>query len=113
MSVHTLESGEKIFVIHRPLFPGDPRRHFFGSVEACEGDLARVTGRSFALDPRSNTFSPRDRSRTRVIPLATAGVMVNILPLEVNIDQIKYSSIAGGQLRITDGSDWHLDINPV
>lgn len=113
MSMHILESGEKVFVIHRPLYAGDTRRHFFGSVEACEGHLARITGRSFALDVRTNTFSPRDRPRTRVIPLATAGVMVNVLPPEVNINQIKYSSIAGGQLRISDGSDWHLDINPV
>ena len=106
-----LKPGEKVFVIHRQMVTGDARRHFFGVVEACVGDLARVTGRVFSLDSRTNQFVPRDLPRTRIIPLGSGGVIVNILPGTVNIEKIGYSSVQGGQLHITDGTKWHLDIN--
>lgn len=106
-----LKPGEKVFVIHRQMVPGDARRHFFGVVEACVGDLARVTGRVFSLDSRTNQFVPRDLPRTRIIPLGSGGVIVNILPNSVNVEKIAYNSVQGGQLHITDGAKWHLDIN--
>lgn len=112
MSDSIIQSGEKVFVIHRQQFSGDSRRHFFGVVDSSSGLLARVTGRVFGVDSRTNQFVPRDRSRTRIIPLNSSGIIVNVIPPEVDIDQIKYSSIAGGQLHITDGSSWHLDLNP-
>lgn len=39
-----LSVGEKIHVIRRQLFEGDTRHHFVGTVEACDGYLARVKG---------------------------------------------------------------------
>jgi hypothetical protein len=107
-----LKRGEKIFVIHRQLLPTDCRRHFFGVVEECVGDLARVTGRVFSLDSRTNRFVPRDLPRTRIIPLGSGGVIINVLPISVNIDKITYTAVQGGQLHITDGTKWHLDITP-
>ena len=112
MNDNMLQPGERIFVLHRQLFQGDSRRHFFGVVDACVGSLARVTGRAFSLDSRTNQFAPRDIVRTRIIPLSSDGIVVNVIPPGVNIDQIRYSSVSGGQLRITDGSAWHMDINP-
>ena len=112
MSSTILKPGEKIFVIHRQLIPGDTRRHFFGVIEECAGDLARATGRVFSLDSRTNQFASRDLPRTRIIPLNSGGVIVNIIPTTVDIDKIKYSAVQGGQLHITDGTKWHLDINP-
>jgi len=111
---HTiLQSGERVFVLHRPIVSGETRRHFFGVVDDCHGTLARVTGRLFSLDSKLNQFVSRDLPRTRIIPLGSAAVVVNVLPASVNIDQITYSSGPGGKLHITDGSMWHLDINPV
>lgn len=112
MSSTILKPGEKIFVIHRQIAQGDARRHFFGVVDECDGVLARVTGRVFSLDSRTNQFTSRDLPRTRIIPLSSSGVIINILPTTVDIDKIKYSSVAGGQLHITDGTKWHLDISP-
>ncbi len=112
MNSTILKSGEKIFVIHRQIVQGDTRRHFFGVVEECDGALARVTGRIFSLDSRTNQFTSRDMPRTRIIPLSSSGVIVNILPTTVDIDKIKYCGVLGGQLHITDGTNWHLDISP-
>ena len=112
MSSPILKTGEKVFVIHRQIIQGETRRHFFGVVDECDGSLARVTGRVFSLDSRTNQFTSRDLPRTRIVPLNSAGIIINILPTAVDIDKIKYSSVAGGQLHITDGTKWHLDINP-
>ena len=111
-----LRSGEKVFVLHRAV-PGETRRHFFGVVDDCNGILARVTGRVFSVDNKLNQFTSRDLPRTRIIPLGSSGVIVNILPSTVNIDTITYDynfdTRVGGKLHITDGSAWHLDINPI
>jgi hypothetical protein len=112
MSSTILRPGEKIFVIHRQLISGDSRRHFFGVVEECVGDMARATGRVFSLDSRTNQFASRDLPRTRIIPLNSGAVIVNILPTTVDVDKIKYSTVQAGQLHITDGTKWHLDISP-
>jgi len=109
MSNTILKFGEKIFVIH---LQGDTRRHFFGVVEECNGVLARVTGRVFSPDGHNKEFRSRDQPRTRIIPLSSSGVIVNILPTTVDLDKIKYTAVQGGKLHITDGTAWHLDISP-
>jgi hypothetical protein len=105
-----INPGEKIHVIHRQSFEGDARRHFVGVVEACEGALARVAGYLFALDIKTNQFVRRDSLRTRIVPLDSSGVIVNVLPEQVKIDKITYKYRPGGDILVTDGSDWHLDL---
>ena len=105
-----LTNGEKIHVIHRQLYDGDAKRHFVGVVEACEGSLARVNGYLFAMDVKSNLFVKRESLRTRIIPLDSAGVIVNVLPAQVQLDKISYKYRQGGDILVTDGSDWHLDL---
>jgi hypothetical protein len=85
-----LKPGDKIHVIHRQLFDGDARRHFVGTVEVCEGALARVQGYVYAMDTK-NQFVKRDSLRTRIIPLMAAAVIVNLLPEQVEIDKIAYT----------------------
>jgi hypothetical protein len=105
-----LKPGEKIHVIHRQLYDGDARRHFVGVVETCQGTLARVIGYLFAMDVKSNRFVKRNSLRTRIIPLDSAGVIVNILPDTVKIEKITYTYRSGGDTLVTDGSQWHLDL---
>lgn len=106
-----LNPGEKVHVIHRQLYDGDARRHFVGVVESCEGTLARVSGHLFANDPRLNQFVKRDSLRTRIIPLDSAGVIINILPPHVQIEKIIYKAKPPAGFVVTDGSDWHLDLS--
>lgn len=103
-----INSGEYVHVIHRQLFPDDAQRHFVGTVESHEGTIIRVKGYLFARSG-NNQFVRRDQMRTRLISLDDA-VIVNILPARVKIDQISYTHRPNGDIYVTDGSDWHLDI---
>ena len=105
-----LKTGEKILIIHRQLFDGDARRHFVGTVEMCDGTLARVNGYLFALETKLNQFVKRDTLRTRIIPLDCGSVIVNVLPEQVQIEKVTYKHRTGGDILVSDGGDWHLDI---
>jgi hypothetical protein len=103
-----INTGEYVHIIHRPLFPDDAQRHFVGTVESHEGTIIRVKGYLFALSS-NNQFVRREQLRTRLISL-NDGVIVNVLPARVRIDQISYTHRPNGDIHVTDGSDWHLDI---
>jgi hypothetical protein len=56
------------------------------------------------------TDSPtKPEKRSRIISLHAGNVVVNVLPSTVDLDQVRYES-KGRNLRVTDGSDWHLDM---
>jgi hypothetical protein len=103
-----INTGEYVHIIHRQLFPDDAQRHFVGTVESHEGTIIRVKGYLFALSS-NNQFVRREQLRTRLISL-NDGVIVNVLPARVRIDQISYTHRPNGDIHVTDGSDWHLDI---
>jgi hypothetical protein len=103
-----INTGEYVHIIHRQLFPDDAQRHFVGTVEIHEGTIIRVKGYLFALSS-NNQFVRREQLRTRLISLNDA-VIVNTLPARVRIDQISYTHRPNGDIHVTDGSDWHLDI---
>lgn len=103
-----INSGEYIHIIHRQLFPEDAKRHFVGTIESHEGSIIRVKGYLFALSS-DHRFVRREQLRTRLVSLNDA-VIVNILPSRVRIDQISYTYQPNGDILVTDGSDWHLDI---
>lgn len=105
-----LNLGEKIHVIHRQLFAGDVKRHFIGRIEGTEGPLVRVQGYLFAMDTKLNQFARRDTLRTRIISLDSGSVIVNVLPEQVEIKNVSYDYRSGGDIVVTDGGDWHLDI---
>lgn len=104
-----LKSGDKIHVVHRQLFEKDARRHFIGVVDACEGSLVRAAGFLYAADRKSNKFKPHQPVRTRIISL-DSGVIVNVLPDNVRIDQIKYEYPTTGEVTVTDGT-WSMDLS--
>jgi hypothetical protein len=104
-----LNTGEYIHIIHRQLFPGDARRHFVGTVEGHEGPLVRVEGYLFAMDSTQSQFVRREELRTRIVSLNDTGT-VNILPAHVQIDEITYTHRPNGDILVTDGTDWRLNI---
>ena len=80
-----------------------------GTVESHEGPLVRVKGYLFAMDSTHSQFVKREPQRTRVISLNDA-VILNILPAHVQIDQITYTHRPNGDVLVTDGTDWQLNI---
>ena len=107
-----LAAGEKVHIIHRQSFDGDTRRHFVGTVEACDGNLAKVNGYLFAMDKKSNLFVKHDPElRTRIIALSSGMLIINVLPPHVDIGKINYKHSAMDHIVVSDGSDWQLDLS--
>ena len=104
-----LNTGEYVHIIHRQFFQSDAQRHFVGTVEGHEGNLIRVKGYLFAMDSSRKQFVRREQLRTRIVALSDA-VIVNVLPSHVKMDQITYTHRPNGDVHVTDGTDWNLDI---
>jgi hypothetical protein len=105
-----LQPGEKIHVIHRRFFEKEPHRHFIGVVEACADGAARVVGHVWTVDRVKYVFVKRPEKRTRVISLVSGDLLINVLPPSVDLDRIVYKQ-EKKSVRVTDGSDWHLDLS--
>jgi hypothetical protein len=106
-----LTAGEKIHVITRRLFDTDLRRHFAGVVEAGTGGVARVKGYAFIFDDWADDFKRRPEERIRLFSLIDAGLIINILPDETEISELKYKISHEGHRVVTDGKDFSLDVS--
>lgn len=105
-----LLKGEKIHVVHRRLFDHDIRKHFIGEVEDYENGIVRVVGHVWVIeDVKENIFRKKPEPRTRIISLSSGEVFVNVLPPQIELENIRYEG-AGHNVRVTDGSGWFLDI---
>ncbi len=102
--------GEAIHVIERRLFPGDVRRHFVGELEACTERTLRVKGYLFVYDSGASAFSRKPELRTRLIALDNR-VIINLLPEGLSVEDIGYTHDAQGNLTLTDGAGFELDIS--
>lgn len=105
-----VEPGEAVHVIERRLFPGDVRRHFVGEIEACTDRALRVRGYLYVYDSGASAFSRKHELRTRLIPLDNR-VIVNVLPGQVSLEEVRYTRDAEGNLTLTDGANFELDIS--
>lgn len=105
-----LKKGEKIHVIHRRHFEKDHHRHFIGVVESYESGVARVTGHVYTVDPVKFAYIRRPEVRTRLIAVVSGDLLINILPENVQLDKIVYRTEKKA-VRVTDGSQWYLDIS--
>ena len=105
-----LKPGENIHVIHRRRFDKDIRRHFVGTVEAYEAGVVRAGGYVFVVDElNEHLFAKRPDRRTKLIPLASGDVIVNVLPEDLDIEQVRYE-LDGRKLWVTDGNGWKMDV---
>ena len=102
-----LEKGEKLHVIERRSFDGDARRHFVGEVEACSESAVRVAGYTFVCNPMTGNFDRREPSRTRIIPLTASGVVIYVIPREIDIEGVRYEWATGNRLVVRAGP-WQL-----
>ena len=105
-----LRSGEKVHVIHRRCYDKDAHRHFIGTIEAYEGGVARVVGHVFTVDTTKFQYIRRPEVRTRIISIIGGDLLINVIPPSVNLDKITYKQEKKG-VRVSDGSDWFLDLS--
>ncbi len=105
--------GEKIHVITRRLFEGDVQRHFAGEVEVATESVVRVWGYTFVFefDAIVYRFVRRPETRIKVVSLADANNIINVIPPEVKLEELEYKTSAEKHLVVTDGKTFRLDIN--
>jgi hypothetical protein len=105
-----LSPGEKIHVMHLRRFEKDVRRHFVGEVESYEQGVARVSGYVFVIDDLSkHLFVKRPDRRTKLIPILSGDVIVNVIPETVDLESVVYE-LNDRSLVVTDGGDWTMDV---
>jgi hypothetical protein len=110
MQAAILKRGENVLVIHRRRFDRDIRRHFVGTVEAYEDGIVRAWGYVFVNDDlNKQVFLKRPDRRTKLIPLGSGDVIVNVIPNTVDIEEVQYE-LADRTLRVTDGNGWKMDV---
>jgi hypothetical protein len=109
-STAILSPGEKIHAIHRRQFDKDPSRHFVGQIESYQDGVARTVGYVFVVDDlNKHMFVKRPDRRTKLIPVASGEVIVNVLPEKVDLDQVRYE-LKDRSLHVTDGDSWSMDV---
>jgi hypothetical protein len=102
---------EKVHIITRRLFNGDMRRHFVGVVEEATGEAIRVTGYAYIYDQASGEFTRRKNKRTRIFGLTDAGLIVNVLPQTVDLENLRYVMDASGNRIITDDHGFEMNVS--
>jgi len=106
-----ISKGEKVHIIRRRNFADDLRRHFIGEVKEVNGRVVRVEGYVFIFDSTKSYYFKIDKKRTTVIDLADSGYIVNIIPPDVNIENLVYKESREKRLVVTDEKSFSLDIN--
>ena len=110
MSEEIIQSGDKLHVITRRLFPDDLRRHFVGEVSKAIGHMCVLQGYAYIFHSSTNEYRRRPERRTRIFSLAEANHIVNMLPRELDLASLEYRTI-DGRLVVTDMKGFSLDIN--
>ena len=105
-----IEPGEIVHVIERRIFQGDVRRHFVGSVQASTDRALRIRGYLFVYDTGASQFLRKPELRVRLVPLDNR-VILNVLPAGIEVDSIGYTRDEEGNLSLTDGEGFELDIS--
>ena len=106
-----VSTNEKVHIITRRLFESDLRRHFAGVVEACTESIIRVKGYVFIFDPVPGEFVRREKMRTRLFGLMDAGLIINILPDTVDLEDLSYTIDSNGNRILTDNKEFKMNIS--
>jgi hypothetical protein len=104
-----IHQGEYVHIIHRQLFQNDAQRHFVGTVGGARREPHPRERLSVCHGFNSQLVCPPRTAAHAGVALGDS-VIVNVLPSHVKIDEITYTHRPNGDVHVTDGTDWHLDI---
>lgn len=105
-----MKRGEVVHLIEKRMFPGDVRRHFVGEIEVASDRAIRLRGYLFVYDSGAGGFLRKPELRTRVVPLDNR-VVINLLPEGVSVKDVHFTHDEEGNLTLTDGREFELDIS--
>lgn len=98
-----LNAGDIVLVSHRRIFERDEARYFLGRTVACEGDLLKLDGFTFARDLANGHMVKKNEWRTKLLSLTSPGYIVYQLPNDVDIEQA-YIHNRNGETVLVDGA---------
>lgn len=105
-----VDSGDRVLIVTRRLFPGDAQRHFVGIVDRATHIAILVHGYAFVRELSEGEFERRKEQRSRVFPLDNH-IIIFVLPDDVEIERVRYERRQGKQLVVTDGKEFRIDIS--
>lgn len=70
-----------------------------------------MEGYTHVFDSLTNEYVRRPESRTRIVSLVDADVLINVLPPQADIEKAVYTTGQGRHLYVTDGEHFALDVN--
>jgi len=105
-----LDIGEKVHIIEKRKFLEDVRRHFIGEVTRCTDSSLRVKGYAWVFDRMESMYTRYPDKRERVISLE-GDLIINIIPQDVIISDVKYVKNAEKGLVVMDSKRTILAIN--
>ena len=106
-----LETGSKVLVAHRRLFPEDQARFFIGIVEAYENGIARVTGHSWVCEQIRGDILRKPDLRTKIVALASGTLIAYLLPEDLDLTKLKILHKHNQATMLTDGANFTMDIS--
>jgi len=104
-----LDAGEKVHIVERRLFEEDLRRHFIGQIIKCTENTIRLKGHAWVFDGVKEEFVCKPELRERVVCLGEK-LTINVIPEDVNLDEVKYEVMPKKGLVVTDGKKFSLEI---
>jgi hypothetical protein len=104
-----LEQGEKVHIVERRLFADDIRRHVAGEVLRCTERAIRLSGYVWVFDVTNGQFVRKPERRERLVCLGER-LSINVLPLEANLEAMKYVTDPYKELLVTDEKSFSLEI---
>jgi hypothetical protein len=104
-----LDVGEKVHIVERRYFADDIRRHLVGEIIKSSDNAIRVKGYVWVFDAIKG-FVRRPEVRERILYPSDRST-INIIPKEVDLDELKYVTSPGEGLIVTDGKKFRLNIN--
>lgn len=103
--------GENIFVITRRFFEKDIRRHFVGRVLKVNETAMRIEGYVFTFDEVIHEFVRINELRTRIVSFSDCGMILLVIPSEVDIKQLHYQTNDQLKRFLTDGKNFSLNVS--
>jgi hypothetical protein len=104
-----LDVGEKVHIVERRYFADDLRRHLVGEIIKSSDNAIRVKGYVWVFDVTKG-FVRKPEARERVLYPSDRST-INIIPKEVDLDEVKYVISPKEGLIVTDGKKFRLSIN--
>ncbi len=109
--VPLLHAGEKVHAGLLAQYEGQARRAFIGVVEAYADGIMRLRGKSWLYDPLEGLYVPKSDERVRLVSIGSGRYVVNILPPETDLDNIRYHLRPDGSMILTDGGTLMMDVS--